>query len=177
MSDQTLRRLDAISITLLLLWIGMGVGFGALTAPWLFQALAPNRDVPGMIAGGIVARLDWAAWIAFGGAGALSWGSRWLNGIEDAHGIGPLHLWSFAAIAALLMCFASSFLFTPRLQEIRAQMKSPIESLPKEDPIRRAYDKSHSLSRQFFFLRLLLAAGLTAGISRLPREAPPKVDA
>ncbi len=170
MTDKLLRRLDAVVIALLLIWIGMGLGFGILTAPLLFKLL-PSRDLAGAIAGRVVERLDWAAWVAFGVATVLGFGVRWLNEIADRDPIGPLRLWTAAALVALLMCFASSFVVSPGLHAIRNRIVVPIEQLAPEHPDRKAYDKAHGLSRNLFFLRLLLAAGMALGVGSLPRKA------
>ena len=63
MPEATLRRMDALSQALLLLWVGMALGFLFLGPPTL-QALG---------------RLDGVAWAAFALALALSWGARWLG--------------------------------------------------------------------------------------------------
>jgi Domain of unknown function (DUF4149) len=171
MSPESLRRLDLMSLLLLLLWVGMALGFGVLTAPLLFANL-PSRDLAGRLAGLVIERLDWAAWIAFGGAFALSFLPRWLAELKEPDAVGPFRLWTAAALAALLMCLASSFIFTPKLREIRARMAAPVEALAPEHPDRLAYQKAHKLSRQFFFLRVLLAAGLALGLAWLPRNLP-----
>jgi hypothetical protein len=168
MTERALRRLDSTVSTLLWIWVGMGLGFGALTAPWLFQ-LIPSRDLAGQVAGTVVRNLDWAAWAVFGAAFLLGFGLRWANEISDRHPVGALHLWSAAAIVALLMCFTSSFIVTPGLQHARARIQGPIEALPHNDPNRAAYDQAHSLSRNLFMLRLLLAAGMALSASQLPR--------
>ncbi len=167
MDDATLRRLDLGAAALLLLWTGMGLGFGALSAPLLFKLL-PSRDLAGQVAGSIVVRLDWAAWLAFGGAFLMSYLPRWLAELQDREVVGPLRLWSAGALAALLLCLASSFIITPRIQEIRASIAGPIEALAPGHPMRAAHRKAHKFSTQFFVLRLLLAAGLAAGIPFLP---------
>lgn len=176
MDDTTLRRLDLGAMALLLLWTGMGLGFGALSAPLLFKLL-PSRDLAGLVAGSIVVRLDWAAWAAFGGAFLLSFLPRWLAEVQDRDVIGPLRLWSAGALAALLLCLASSFIVTPRIQELRASIPGSIEALAPDHPLRASHRKAHKFSTQFFILRLLLAAGLAAGIPFLPglgkREDPP----
>ena len=171
MQPESLRRLDLLSLLLLLLWVGMALGFGILTAPVLF-AQVPSRDLAGRVAGLVIERLDWAAWIAFGGSLALSFLPRWLAEFKEQDVVGPFRLWTAGALAALLMCLASSFIFTPKLREIRGRMTAPVESIAQEHPDRRAYDKAHGLSRQFFFLRVLLAAGLAVGLAWLPRELP-----
>ncbi len=154
-------------MTVLLLWAGMATGFGALGAPLIFRML-PSRDLAGLLAGAMVVRLDWAAWAAFGGAFLASYLPRWLAEVRDAEVIGPLRLWSAGALAALLLCLASSFIVSPRLQEIRSSLPGPVEALPPADPLRAAHAKAHRFSTQFFYLRLILALGLAAGIPFLP---------
>ena len=167
MSEKILRRTDQIAVAALLLWAGAALGFGALMAPLLFREL-PSRDLAGRVAGLIVGRLDWAAWIAFGLAG-LSWGARWVAEVKEDL-IGPLRLWSAALLVALLMCLASTFVVTPKIQAIRARINAPVESLAPDHADRVAYNKAHGLSRNLFFLRILLALGLAATVSLLPRK-------
>jgi hypothetical protein len=166
MSPNALRRLDQLSQLLLLLWAGAALGFGIFSAPLLFRELS-SRDVAGHLAGLIVERLDWAAWAAFGIAG-LSWIGRWIAEVEDDL-IGPLRLWSAGLLVALLMCFTSSFIATPKIHQIRARIQAPIEALAPDHPDRMAYQKAHGLSRNFFFLRILFAVGLAATVGFLPR--------
>ncbi len=166
--EKTLRRLDNASLVLLLLWLGMALGFAALMAPALFSIL-PSKDLAGRLAGLMVERLDISAWVAFGGALCLSYGGRWLNEIHDSTAIGPLRLWSAAVLAALLFTFSSTFLATPRLHELRTQMNAPVESLPKDDARVLSYRKTHGLSTQFFFIRVILAAVLVWGLGSLPK--------
>ena len=169
MTQRLIRRLDALAAALLWMWAGAGLGFGILTAPGLFR-IVPSRDLAGQVAGNAVANLDLAAWIVFGAALLLVYAGRWFAGVDDAAPLGPIRLWAAACLAALCLCLASSFIVTPKLQEIRARMKGPVESAAPSDPDRAAYDKAHGASRQLFFLRLLLAAGLALTLSRLPAE-------
>lgn len=169
MTPKLLRRLDAITAALLWMWVGAGLGFGILTAPGLFR-IVPSRDLAGQVAGNAVGNLDTAAWIVFGAALLLVYAGRWFAGVDDVAPLGPIRLWAVACLAALTICMASTFISTPRLQEIRARMKAPVESLPATDPDRMAYDTAHHASRQFFFLRLLLAAGLALSLGFLPVE-------
>ena len=161
MNAATIRRLDQLSQILLLLWAGAALGFGIFSAPIFFREL-PSRDVAGRIAGLIIGRLDWAAWIAFGLAG-LSWVGRWVAEVKEDL-IGPIRLWSGGLMVALLMCLASSFVVTPKVQAIRARINAPIESLAPDHADRVAYNKAHGLSRNLFFLRILLAVGLAATV-------------
>ncbi|HEY3270441.1 MAG TPA: DUF4149 domain-containing protein [Geothrix sp.] len=166
MSPSTLRRLDRISVALLLLWAGAALGFGLFSAPVFFREL-PSRDVAGHIAGLIISRLDWAAWTAFGLAG-LSWGARWMAELQEDL-IGPIRLWSAAWLVAMLMCLASTFVVAPKVRAIRARIQAPIETLPPDHADRVAYNKAHSVSRNLFFLRILLALGLAATVGKMPR--------
>ncbi len=165
--EKNIRRLDTAAYALLLLWLGMALGFAALMAPALFATI-PSKDLAGRAAGAMVARLDLAAWVAFGGALLLSYGGRWLNEIEDSSPIGPLRLWSAAALVALLLTFSSTFLATPKLRELRAQMTAPVETLAPDDAQVMAYRKVHGLSTQFFVIRMVLAAALAWGLMGLP---------
>ncbi|MBK9797856.1 MAG: DUF4149 domain-containing protein [Holophagaceae bacterium] len=166
MNPATIRRLDQLSQILLLLWAGAALGFGIFSAPVFFREL-PSRDVAGRIAGLIIGRLDWAAWIAFGLAG-LSWLGRWVAEVKEDL-IGPIRLWSGGLMVALLMCLASTFVVTPKVQAIRARINAPIESLAPEHADRVAYNKAHGLSRNLFFLRILLAVGLAASVGFMGR--------
>jgi hypothetical protein len=168
MSPSTLHRLDQFSKILLLAWAGAALGFGIIAAPILFAEL-PSRDLAGRLAGLMIGRLDWAAWIAFGLAG-LSWGARWFTDMKEDI-IGPVRLWSAALAVALLMCLASSFVVSPKLHAIRTRIAGPIEGLAPDHVDRVAYNKAHGTSRNLFILRILLAVGLAATVSRLPRGA------
>jgi hypothetical protein len=175
MNQKTLVRLDAAAAALLVLWAGMVLAFAFLVAPLLF-ALLPSRDLAGLVAGRSVARLDVAAWMAFLGAMALVQVPRWAKEIRDGETVGPLRLWGAAAVLALLMCFTSSFIVTPRLHTLRARMAGAVETLPPDHPDRAAYRKAHSISRQLMGLRLLLALALAGGCAALPRTGarPPE---
>lgn len=169
MTENSFRRLDAISMGVLLLWLGMALGFALLQAPATFQMVA-SRDLAGRVVGTTLVRLDWVSWVVFLSVLCLSWVPRWLGEFQDADGIGPLRLWSAAALVALLMCFASSFIVSPRLAAIRARNPVPIESLAEGHVDRLSFAKAHRISRQFLILRMLLALGLAVGIGYLPKK-------
>jgi len=171
MTARILARTDAVAAVLLLLWAGMVLGFAFLVAPLLFSTL-PSRDLAGMLAGKVVARLDLAAGIAFGAAIVLVQGGRWLAELPETEILGPMRLWSAAAVLALLMCFTSAFVISPKLRAIRAHMGNAVETFAPDHPERLAYQKAHGFSRQFMGLRLLLALALAAGTLALPRPAP-----
>lgn len=169
MNEKTLSRLDALSVALLLLWLGMALGFAFLQAPTTFQVLG-SRDLAGQVVGATLRRLDWVAWGVFIAVLGLSWGSRWLAEFQEKDGIGPLRLWSASVLVALLMCFASSFILTPKLMATRARTNAPVETFAQDHPDRVAYQKAHGISRQMLILRMLLALGLAVGVGFLPRK-------
>ena len=169
MPPKPLARTDALAAGLLVLWTGMVLGFAFLVAPLLF-ALLPSRDLAGHVAGRIVTRLDFMAWAAFLAAMALVLLPRWHREIQDPGPLGPLRLWTAAALAALLMAFTSQFIVTPGLARIRARMAGPVESVPRDNPDRLAYQKAHGISRQLMLFRLVLAVGLAVGVTALPRR-------
>lgn len=169
MNEKTLSRLDALSVALLFLWLGMALGFAFLQAPTTFQVLG-SRDLAGQVVGATLRRLDWVAWGVFISVLGLSWGSRWLAEFQDKDGIGPLRLWSATLLVALLMCFASSFILSPKLVAVRARMNAPIETFAQDHPDRIAYQKAHGISKQMLILRMLLALGLALGVRYLPKQ-------
>lgn len=171
MSERTLRLLDSASVALLLLWAGMAMGIAFFAAPAAFHLL-PSRELAGRVIGACFHRIDLAAWFAFGLPLLLSYGSRWLSEIKDAGaGVGPLRLWNAAALAALLMCFTSAAIVSPKMEAIRSRITAPIENLPQEHPDRAAFNRAHRISEQLLGLRMLLALGLAVGICFLPRKA------
>jgi len=163
------RFLDTAAAVLLLLWAGMVAGFAFVTAPLLF-GLLPSRDLAGLVAGQVVARLDLGAWVGFGAALVLVQGARWAKEIRDRDAVGPIRLWGAAALLALLMCFTSSFIVTPRLRDLRARMGGTVETVAPGHPDRAAFRRAHGISRQLMGLRVLLALALAAGVAALPRE-------
>ncbi len=169
MSEKTLSRLDTLSVALLLIWLGMALGFAFLQAPTTFQVLG-SRDLAGQVVGATLRRLDWVAWGVFLSALGLSWGTRWLAEFQDKDGIGPLRLWSATVLVALLMCFSSSFILSPKLAATRARMNAPVETFAQDHPDRVANQKTHRVSRQMLILRMLLALGLAVGVGFLPKK-------
>jgi hypothetical protein len=162
--------MDAISVGVLLLWVGMAMGIAFLAAPAAFHEL-PSRELAGRVIGHCFRRIDLIAWFAFGSAFLLSYGARWLAEINDEGvGIGPLRLWNAALLAALLVCFTSAAIVNPRMEAIRSRIATPIENLPEDHPDRAAFGRAHSISKQMLILRLLLALGLAVGISYLPSQ-------
>jgi hypothetical protein len=163
-----MTRIDGIAAALVLLWAGAALAFAVLFAPSAFHFLEPGSA--GNLTGMVLRRLDYVAFGFFGLPLLLVYGLRWMEDFQE-EGIGPLRLWSAAALAALLMTFASATIVTPRLDEIRARHAgTPMASLSQEHPDRRPFDKAHGLSRQLFGLRILLALGMAVGVAFIPKS-------
>jgi hypothetical protein len=172
MDEKLLSRLDKVAAMLLLLWAGMALGIAVLAAPIAFHQL-PSRDLAGRVIGACFWWIDLLAWFAFGVPFLLSYGSRWLSEMKDS-GIGPMTLWSAAALAALLMCFTSMAIVNPRLEAIRTRLGAAIETLPQDSQERVAFNRAHNISEQLMGLRLLLALGLAVGVFYLPKGTEKK---
>lgn len=150
MEERSLARLDVLSRVLLWIWVAL-----------VLVALIGGR------LGSLQRLLDYSAWVAFGGAFLLSFLSRWLNEIVDKEAIGPLRIWMAAALAALIMCFSSTFIIGPKVQERLASARTVGQAASQDQaPLRKA----QSVARQMLVLRVLLGLGLGWGVRKLPRK-------
>ena len=152
MSVKSLVVLDAVSAGLLAAWLGFVIVFFVLR-----PAIA-------------ISHTDIAAWLAFGASLLLSGLPRWLYEIRDTEIIGPLRLWAAAGMVALVFCIASSFIATPKMETIQAQLAGRNLSVPQQDSLNKSYAKANNFSLQFLCIRAMLAMGLLFGLKKLPRS-------
>lgn len=164
MNERTYSRLDRLSASLLLLWAGMAFAVGFLVAPVVLRQ-DPGGDLAGKVLGPCFWRLDLASWFAFGLPLLMSYGARWLSEVHDG-AMGAMRLWSAAALAALLMCFASMAIVNPRMESLRTAAHGAAET--REG---RAFSRARNISMQLMVLRMLLGLGLAAGVSCLPKSS------
>ncbi|MDR2696979.1 MAG: hypothetical protein LBB40_00710 [Holophagales bacterium] len=151
MKKKSLVVLDAISVGLLAIWLGLAV------AHFIFSATLT------------VFHIDIAAWIAFGMSLLLSGLPRWLHEIADTEIIGPFRLWVAAGATALILCMASTFIATPKMKAIRRiQSVNQNMSAQQHDSLVRDYTKVNNFSVQFLIIRAVLAAGMALGLKKLP---------
>ncbi len=170
MTEARFALLDRLSAGALVLWAGVALGVGLLAAPAVFQGVSSRMEAGASI-GQALQRVDLLAWVAFSGALLLSGLPRWLAEVGDGpNPIGPLRLWVATLLAALLMCMASTFIVTPRVEAHRLRLGAQLEALSQDHPDRQALRKAHGVSRQMFFLRVLLALGLASTVGFLPRR-------
>jgi predicted nucleic acid-binding Zn ribbon protein len=114
--------------------------------------------------------IDIAAWVAFGGPLFLSGLLRWLNDITDAEAIGPYRLWATAGAVALVFCMASSFIATPKMENLRVRLAAQGISAQQQALLQKEYAKVSNFSLQFLSIRALLAVGMAMGLKKLPRK-------
>lgn len=157
-----MRLGDKTALTLLLLWVGGALAL-ALFTPLLFSTL-PSREMAGGIAGRMVQRMDGVAWIAFGGAFLCAAVPRLMepqkNNLLDMK-----RLWVYTCATALVFCLASSFVVTPKLQALSDRLQNAAINQVEDITLRR--QKAHRISRQFFFIRIILAGALAWGLTQL----------
>lgn len=153
MNERLLARLDTLSRVLLWIWVLLVLGalMGGRLEPW--------RRV-----------LDYLAWGAFGVAFLVSFVSRWLNEIVDGAPIGPLRIWMAAALVALMMCLASTFILHPKMRAIQSRLAAAQDEGRDQSPHLAALRKARSVNNQMLGLRVLLALGLGYGALMLPRK-------
>lgn len=160
MTEAGYRRLDGLAAALLVLWAGLALAplLLPIPAPWAHPG---EGGLPRLVmADWVLRRLDLLSFVGFGLPLLLVWLPRFLAEQEDGTPIGPLRLWSAAALAALLVCLASLTIIGPRLALAHAAAPA--------DPA--MWGKAAGLARQFLVLRLILALGLAVGTAWLPRQ-------
>jgi len=149
--SNTTRVFDITSAALLLVWLLL-----------VIIHLAFRNIISGFY-------VDTGAWIAFAGSLLLSGLPRWLNETTDKEVIGPFRLWIAASTVALIFCMASSFVATPKLKSLQAQLSIERTSPQQLETLRNNYTKVRNFSMQFLCIRAVLAIGLALGLKRLPQ--------
>lgn len=146
------------------LWCGMLAFFGAFGARVVLET-SPSRHAAGAVNRVLLDVLD-AASLGLAlilGLGLVLW-NRARPWSARARGY-ALRFLAIAAVAAA----ASLFVVTPEMMERRAKM-GPIDLVPREDPVRRAWGRLHGVSSLTLLVRLAATAGVfAAGFSQLPK--------
>jgi hypothetical protein len=73
-----------------------------------------------------------------------------------------------AAATVALSCAAAQFVVAPRIERVRAGIGGAIESLPAEDPQRRAFGRLHAISVAWLGVAMLGAAAAIVTQLRTP---------
>jgi glucan phosphoethanolaminetransferase (alkaline phosphatase superfamily) len=158
------RGLAAWFLLLAALWFGMLGFFGAFGARVVLET-SPSRHAAGAVNKVLLDVLDAASLLlAFLLALALVLWNRARPWTARARGY-ALRFLAVAAVAAA----ASLFVVTPEMMERRARM-GPVDLVPKEDPLRKAWGRLHGVSSLTLLVRLAASAGVfAAAFSQLPK--------
>jgi uncharacterized membrane protein len=143
----------------LIVWIGGIIFFSFVVAPALFSMLSS----PSM-AGSIVSRALSTLHFAGLACGAIFLAASFLTPLQHTKPVRAL-------IGLMLLATAiSQFGVAPQMHHIREAVGGSIESLPKQDAGRAAFDKLHEISVVLEGATLLLGLGVVAFLSREHRE-------
>ena len=170
MTAKTIARLDTVANIILLVWVGMVFCVNLFIIPLIFKYIS-SYELAALMISKIATRLDAAAWVVFGVAFLLVKCARFLTGIVESEVIGYMRIWSAASTLALLICFTSTFIVSPKLCAIRSHVGIAMEVSSvtcNEDTL--FHKKVIKISRQLMWLRLALAFGMALGIRTLPRQ-------
>ncbi len=147
------------------LWCGMLAFFGAFGARVVLET-SPSRHAAGAVNKVLLDVLDAASLgaVALLGIALVAW-DRVRPWTRRAKGYAVRFL-LVAAVAA----GASLFVVTPEMMERRARM-GPIDLVPKEDPVRKAWGRLHGISSLTLLVRLAASAGVfAAAFTQLPKN-------
>jgi hypothetical protein len=148
-----LRRLaDAAFLLLLTAWTGGFWIIGYLAVPALFAALADNRPLAGVLAGGLFERMGWLG-LACGFLIAVQTALR-----LRAAAWRSVFFWG--VLVALLLTAVAQF----GIQPLMVQMKAAVAPLDvMASPLRDRFVAWHGVSSILYLLQSLIAAGLVIG--------------
>ena len=150
------RLLTALEAAVLALWAGAMAGFAFVFAPIAIRIVPQMGTFAALIAaviGGIGSFGAVCGAIAIAAAAARSF----------APAARPL---AFGRIALVAIGLAASAYETtaiiPRMEATAARIPGPIDSVPKNDPRRAAYDAEHKMSSRVYGLAFLCVLGAVA---------------
>jgi uncharacterized membrane protein len=145
--------LEMIAITL---WVGGMAALGFIAAPAIFQT-AESRDSAGRSVGLILKRFQWVAYSCGAAillAGAIRWSASW-------RGLSATEVMRYAVAALMLgLTLYSGLVVSRKLERLRAEMSGEIDSIPKSDPRRIAFNKLHGVSMTLMIFNVLLGLAL-----------------
>lgn len=150
------RILTALEVAVLGLWAGAMAGFAFVFAPIAFRTI-PDLSTFGTL----VARVMGALWAFGAGCGALA-----VAAALGRAGARPARGPAVARVALVSVALATSWYtansIVPRMEVIAAQVPGPLDSVPKTDPRRMAYDSEHAASTRVYGTAFLCVLGALA---------------
>jgi hypothetical protein len=153
------RALTALEVAVLGLWAGALAGFAFVYAPLAIR-IVPDMTVFANLVGATIRGLG-----TFGTAcGALAAGASLLRARDSS--ARPVAAARIALVAIALAASAyEAKAIVPGMEATAARIPGPIDSVPKDDPRRAAYDAQHDVSTRVYgsaFLCVVAAAVLAA---------------
>jgi hypothetical protein len=150
------RLLIALEAAVLALWAGSMAGFAFVVAPIAIR-IVPRMDTFAALVGAVIRGVG-----SFGTVcGAIAVVAALGRAISP--GARPLALGRIALVAVGLAASAyESNAIIPRMEATAAQIPGPIDSVPKSDPRRAAYDAEHTSSSRVYGLAFLCVLGAVA---------------
>ena len=150
------RLLIALEAAVLALWAGAMAGFAFVVAPIAIR-IVPQMDTFATLIGAIVRGIG-----SFGTVcGAIAVVAALGRAISPT--ARPLAIGRIALIAVGLAASAyESTAIIPKMEATAALIPGPIDSVPKSDPRRAAYDGQHKASSRVYGLAFLCVLGAVA---------------
>ena len=157
--------LQFISLFALSLWVGGGAAISFLVAPVVFE-LAGSRKLAGQIVGQVLRRFDTYVLIA----GPIACGAALVE-MAGTSGASRTLTLRVARIAAMLaLALYSRLALSPEIHRLRTQLGDEIDSIPREDPRRRAFGRLHGFSVLCVMGEIVLGAfAIAVSLMTLPR--------
>ncbi len=144
------KFLAIIDAWILALWIGGLLGFALIFAPVAFRAV-PQLDVFAALTATILDRLATLGYVC----GAISIGISLLRSLHAADRRLDLGRVALVVIMLTLVTYQSRAI-VPRMQSTMQALRAPLDSIPKTDPRRVAYDNLHQRSSLYYGTLVLL---------------------
>lgn len=153
------RFFIVLETTVLGLWAGAMAGFAFIFAPLAIKAV-PRMDVFAALVGNVIRAIG-----SFGAVcGALAIVAALARTrVPEARRLAALRIG--LVVIALAGSAYESKAIVPRMEATAAEIPGPIDSVPRDDPRRAAYNVEHKASTRVYgtaFLCVTLALALTA---------------
>jgi len=153
------RLVTAVEVAVLGLWAGAMAGFAFIFAPIAIK-IVPRMDTFATLIAAVIRGVG-----SFGAVcGTLAIGAAIVRGTSSQPRRLAVARIAFVGVALLASAYESKTII-PRMEATAAQIPGPIDSVPKTDPRRIAYDEQHSASSRVYgiaFLCVLASLSLAA---------------
>jgi hypothetical protein len=150
------RILTALEVAVLGLWAGAMAGFAFVFAPIAF------RTVPDLTTfGTLIGRVMRALWTFGAGCGSIAILAAVLRGTARTARTPAIVRIALVAVALCASWYTANTI-VPNMEATAAQISGPLDSVPKTDPRRAAYDNEHRASTRVYGVAFLGVLGALA---------------